>query len=473
MIRKTAILACIVFMLVVSAGAAQAAESSASEQQFQKWLAAFNGGNLAALQEFARQNRADETVHVADDSRFREMTGGFEFKKAEENSPTKFVALLKEKDSDTFARISLQVDAKEPHKITSFQLLGTTAPAEFRIHPMAERDAIAALRKVAQERSASDQFSGAIAVSKHGTVIFEQAYGMADRSRKIPNRLDTQFRMGSMNKMFTATAILQLDQSGKLKLTDTLGQYLKDYPNKETASKVTLQELLNHTGGTGDIFGPEFEKNRLALKTLQDYVNLYGQRSPEFEPGSKWEYSNYGFILLGIVVEKASGKDYYDYVRQHIFNPAGMTGTDSLPEEQEVPKRAVGYIRSDTNERWTPNTDTLPYRGTSAGGGYTTVIDMLKFADALGTSKLLDRKHIELLTVGHAQMPNGPKYAYGFMDNRASTPAWFGHGVGAPGMNGWLRIFPQSGYVVTVLSNFDPPAADQLTDYASNRLPER
>jgi CubicO group peptidase (beta-lactamase class C family) len=295
---------------------------------------------------------------------------------------------------------------------------------------------------------------------------------MADRQRKIPNSPDTQFRIGSMNKMFTATAILQLDQAGKLKLTDPLGKYLTDYPNKEIAAKVTLHQLLTHTGGTGDIFGPDFDKNRLALKTLQDYVKLYGQRGPEFEPGSKWEYSNYGFLLLGVIVEKVSGQDYYAYVREHIFKPAGMSGTDSLPEDQSVPKRAVGYMKSDGSNAWAPNTDTLPYRGTSAGGGYSTVEDLLKFADALLSDKLLDSEHVALLTTGHVDTPMGTRYAYGFMDNRASKPAWFGHGGGAPGMNGELRVFAQSGYAVAVLSNFDPPAADRITTYIGNRLPE-
>jgi len=276
--------------------------------------------------------------------------------------------------------------------------------------------------------------------------------------------------MGSMNKMFTATSILQLAQAGKLKLTDPLGKYLPDYPNKDVATKVTIHHLLTHTGGTGDIFGPEFDQHRLELKTLQDYVNLYGKRALEFEPGSKWEYSNYGFLLLGVVVEKVSGQSYYDYVKEHIFKPAGMSSSDSLPEEQAVAGRSVGYTKMDS-PAWKPNTDTLPYRGTSAGGGYTTVEDLQRFANALLNHKLLDAEHVELLTTGHADTPRGTKYAYGFMDNNEDGVRWFGHGGGAPGMNGDLRIFPRSGYVIAVLANMDPQAADRISSYVSNRLP--
>src|SRR5262249_6446717 len=199
-----------------------------------------------------------------------------------------------------------------------------------------------------------------------------------------------------------------LVQAGKIKLTDPIGKYLTDYPNQNVATKVTIHHLLTHTGGTGNIFGPEFDAHRLELRTLQDYVNLYGKRDLEFEPGSKWEYSNYGFLLLGVVVQKVSGQSYYDYVAEHIFKPAGMTSTASLAEDQNVPNRSIGYThfggpRSEQKpggETWKPNTETLPYRGTSAGGGYSTVEDLSRFASALQNHKLLDAKHTDLLTTG-------------------------------------------------------------------------
>src|SRR5207245_1733128 len=150
---------------------------------------------------------------------------------------------------------------------------------------------------------------------------------------------------GSMNKMFTAVAVLQLAQAGKIKLTDPIGKYLTDYPNKDLASKVTIHHLLTHTGGTGDIFGPEFEAHRLELKTLQDYVKLYGKRDLQFDPGTKWEYSNYGFLLLGVLIEKVSGKSYYDFVAENIYKVAGMTNSGSEPESVEVANRSKGYMR--------------------------------------------------------------------------------------------------------------------------------
>jgi len=149
-------------------------------------------------------------------------------------------------------------------------------------------------------------------------------------------------------------------QSGKVTLNAPLGTYLTDYPNRDVATKVTIHHLLTHTGGTGDIFGPEFTAHRLELKTLDDYVKLYGARGLEFEPGTRWQYSNYGFLLLGVIVERASGLSYYDCVRDRIFKPAGMTGSGSEPEDAAVPGRAKGYMRQ--KGAWVLNTDTLPYR---------------------------------------------------------------------------------------------------------------
>jgi CubicO group peptidase (beta-lactamase class C family) len=227
---------------------------------------------------------------------------------------------------------------------------------------------------------------------------------------------------------------------------------------------------LTHTGGTGDIFGPEFDAHRQELRTLQDYVKLYGNRGLGFAPSSgRWEYSNYGFILLGVVIEKVSGESYYDYVREHIYEPAGMTSTGSEPENQPVTDRSVGYTAMGGGSVH-PNTDTLPWRGTSAGGGYTTVGDLLRFANALQQNKLLDAHYTELLTAGKVPGPTG-SYAYGFEDRTINGTRCFGHGGGAPGMNGDLKICPGPGYVVAVLSNMDPPAATRISDFITDRLP--
>ncbi len=438
--------------------------------QAKAWLEVFNAGDVEKRRAFLQKNYPSRLERFDRETEMRRGTGGFDVKKVEESTPSKVVLLIQERMGDQVARFTVEVEPAPPHAIKQFQFQVLPRAGEFAIPHLNESELLTSLRKRVADLIAADLFSGAVLVAKDGKTVFAQAYGLADREKKTPNTLKTRFRLGSMNKMFTAVATLQLVQNGKLDLKAPFGNYLTDYPNKDVASKVTIEQMLTHTGGTGDIFGPEFDKNRLELKTLQGYVKLYGNRGPGFEPGSRWQYSNYGFLLLGVIVEKVSGQSYYDYVRDHIFKPAGMTATASEPEDQVVEDRSVGYMRSDSGG-WQRNTDTLPYRGTSAGGGYSTVEDLLKFATALQTNKLLNPQYTEMLTTGKVETPNGGKYAYGFQEATVNGTRCFGHGGGAPGMNGELKICPGPGYVVAVLANLDPPAASRVADFITNRLP--
>ena len=177
-------------------------------------------------------------------------------------------------------------------------------------------------------------------------------------------------------------------------------------------------------------------------------------------------------MLLGAIIEAVTRQTYYDYVDEHIYQPAGMTATGSLPETEAVPDRTIGYTRPMPGGEWQPNTDTLPYRGTAAGGGYSTVEDLTRFAEALLNHRLLSPDSTDLLFTAKVDSGPGAGYAYGFEDQRdvdESGPV--GHSGGAPGMNGDLRIYPNSGYVVAVLANLDPPAAQRISSYLHPRLP--
>jgi CubicO group peptidase (beta-lactamase class C family) len=445
------------------------------------WLDAFNRGDRERYEQFLEDHFPSRVTFLDQEMDFRALTGGFDLRKLEQASATEVTGLVQERGSDQFASFELRlavelnasgkVEATEPHEIASLALLGIPRPAEFPIARLTADEAIAGVKTLLRKNAAADRFGGAALIAKDGQVLFSHAYGSADREKGVANTLQTRFRIGSMNKMFTAVAILQLVEAGKVELEAPLGDYLTDYPNKEIATKVTVHQLLTHTGGTGDIFGPDFDAHRNKLRTHADYVELYGKRGPEFEPGSRWAYSNYGMVLLGAVIEKVTGQSYYDYVQAHIYEPAGMTGTGSLPEDRTVPRRSVGYMKPPGTTSWVPNTDTLPYRGTSAGGGYSTVDDLARFAHALLSHKLLSPESTELLIAGKVESAPGARYAYGFEDGRdADGNGSVGHSGGAPGMNGDLRIYPKSGYVVAVLANIDPPAAQRISEYLGPRL---
>jgi D-alanyl-D-alanine carboxypeptidase len=455
------------------------AEKPAAEQPldaqtlFTRWLEAFNAGDVAGLEAFAKHlspEVAKEFPGPKDLLDFRDNVGGFDLKATEEVTPTKLVAIVKERNDDNYGRLVFELDAS--HRVRAFDIRLIPTPPEYRPARLSEADAIAALKTELDALVAKDKFSGAVIVAKHGKPLLAQAYGMADRAKQTANTLAMRFRIGSMNKMFTATAILQLVQAKKLSLDDTVGKFLPDYPNKNVATKVKIHHLLTHTGGTGDIFGPDFNAKRLELRTLDDYVKLYGSRDLVHEPGAGERYSNYGFLLLGVIIEKATKQSYYDAVQARIFKPAKMTSTSSPFEDKPMAGRSIAYTKQGDKPlaEWTDAKDTLPIRATSAGGGDSTVGDLLAFANALTANKLLDKKHTELLVTRQTGEAGGG-YAYGFGTSEEDGIKCFGHGGGAPGMNGDLQIC-DSGYTIAVLANFDPPAAQRVTRFIKARLPK-
>jgi CubicO group peptidase (beta-lactamase class C family) len=237
------------------------------------------------------------------------------------------------------------------------------------------------------------------------------------------------------------------------------------------ATKVSVSNLLTHTGGTGDIFGPDFDAHKASLRDLSDYVDLYGKRPLEFTPGSRFAYSNYGFILLGRIIEKVSGLTYDQYIERNIFDPAGMHSTGNLPESDRLPRRAVGYMGFGANLKRADAT--LPVRGTSAGGGYSTVGDFKRFIDGLVSHRLLRAETLQKLIKGGVTGGDGTFYPYDFGGTVERAGRFIGHGGGAPGMNGELQHFLDSGYTLVVLANRDPPAAEYVAMFTARRLPAR
>ena len=447
---------------------------TAAGRAFTAWLAAFNSGEPERVRAFETTWR-ERPAPVERTLGLREQTGGFTLVRIERSEPTMIVALATEADADSLTRIEFTLNGDPAPKVTRISLAPTPRPADLAIPRLTESAALAALTERMDALAAQDRFAGIVLVARDGKVLLQKTAGLADRATRTAVTPDTKFRIGSMNKMFTAIATLQLVEAKQLALDDPIGKHLPDYPNREIADKVLVRHLLAHRGGTGDIFGPDFDQQRLTLREHADYLALYGARAPLHAPDAEFRYSNYGFVLLGAVLERVSGGSYYDFVRVHVFKPAGMTATDSLPETESVPGRSTGYMQ--VAGAWSPNTDTLPWRGTAAvsegfglPGGYTTAGDLLRFAQALQAGTLVSKATLALATSARSKM-GSRDYGYGFQVGGAG-PLWsYGHGGGAPGMNGELRIYPQPGYVVVALSNLDPPVAQRLVEFFENRMP--
>jgi CubicO group peptidase (beta-lactamase class C family) len=365
---------------------------------------------------------------------------------------------------------------KEPSPQTS-QLTQTQAAPPGRA--AADDSALAKeLNTYLDQASASDAFSGAVLVAKNGQPIFKKAYGLANKANNTPNNVDTKFDLGSMNKMFTAIAIAQLVERGKLSFTDTVGKLLPDYSNKQVAEKVTIHQLLTHTSGMGSYFNRKFQANQNNLRTVADYLPLFADEPLAFEPGSKWQYSNSGFVVLGLIIEKLSGQSYFNYVKEHIFKPAGMVNSDSYEKDKDVPNLAIGYMNMgdngapDPSAPRRPNTPMRALKGSPAGGGYSTVDDMLKFSVALQNHKLLSQKYTDTVTTGKVEMA-GPsrKYAYGFGEEMSNGRRIVGHNGGGPGTSANFDMFTELGYTAVILGNYDPPAMMPLVKRIRELIP--
>jgi CubicO group peptidase (beta-lactamase class C family) len=441
-------------------------------QLVKAWLDAMQTADDAAYVQFMQQHYPDAPGGQDGWLEFRHQHRGMKFYSVRSTTAHGAELWLFDPNFDTYVIASAELSAGDPDKF-SIMARGTgDVPPGAASPPKLEG---AALLKAVNERAAhfaaTGDFSGAVLLAKNGHILFEKAYGFADREARKPNRLNTQFRFGSMGKMFTAIAIMQLVEDGKIDLSAPIGRYLPGYPNQDVATKVTVANLLSHTGGTGDIFGPEFDAHRLTLRDLKDYVDLYGKRPLQFAPGAQFDYSNYGFILLGRIIEQVSGLSYDEYIRWNIFAPAGMASTGNLPESDRLPRRATGYTGFGANLKRTD--DMLPVRGTSAGGGYSTVGDFNRFADALVSHRLLRADTLQKLISGGITAPDGTFYPYDFSHTVEGTGRFIGHNGGAPGMSGALYHFLDSGYTLVVLANRDPPGADLIAIFTVNRLPAK
>src|SRR5450759_66146 len=236
-----------------------------------------------------------------------------------------------------------------------------------RPSPISQAEFVQRLTISLDSLAKAGQFSGVAVVAKNGVPVFQRAYGMADRERRVANNPETAFNLGSINKVFTQIAILQLRAAGKLDLDSTLATYWPDYPNREVARKITIRQWMRHTSGIGgNIFDPPLGGKRNDIRTLKDYLPLFVNQPLAFEPGTRNAYSNAGYVVLGLVIERLSADDYYTYVREHIFKPARMRRTGSFVVDSLPPNTAIGYTRGDEDAPTTtlrPNSQDLPGRG--------------------------------------------------------------------------------------------------------------
>lgn len=253
---------------------------------------------------------------------------------------------------------------------------GPGAPAPAINAAMTSADINSAFDAYFTKLAADDEFSGVALVARNGVPVFFNAYGLADREKKIPNNIRTRFNLGSINKMFTQVAIRQLVAAGKLSVTDTLGKFLPDYP-QATSRAAAVEQLLGHRAGLADFFGDAFTRApKSQFASNADYFRFVGNQPPIFAPGERNQYCNGCYIALGAIVENVSGMPYEKYVAENIFARAEMTSTGYPRSDRPSPDIAQGYSRRGGDGGWRNNVEMHGVSGSAAGGGYSTALDL-------------------------------------------------------------------------------------------------
>ncbi|MGH7742003.1 MAG: serine hydrolase domain-containing protein [Candidatus Eiseniibacteriota bacterium] len=423
------------------------------------WFAAYDAGESEMRAFWEAHGDAASLTERPVDARLevwrgaRGRTGSLTALRVQGSGPD-FIDVLAHSANGDQLSVHFQCAAAEPHGLMGIML----QPADENVGhgpadsgppagpPPTDAEMVSRMRAQVDSLASAGEFSGVALLEKNGAPLYQHAVGLASREKKIANQMDTRFNLGSINKIFTHVAILQLAEHGKLSLDSTIDHYIASYPSAN-ASRITVRQLLDHKGGVPDVFGPGYSDERArTLRTVNDWYALVRDQPLQFDPGTRQEYSNGGYVLLGAIIESVSGENYYDYVRRHIYEPAGMTRTEHLLADESRPERATSYTRMAEglgHEPPSPGASlvpaALPERGSPAGGGYSTAPDMAKFARALREGKLVSAKYAPQM-VGES--------------------AALGIAGGSPGVNALLQL--NGPYTVVVLANLDPPAAEQF-----------
>ena len=451
MARKSVYLVLVVAILVAGASAQVRVGGPRPEvrDHLDSLVKAYNSGSPDEWEKFAQAHFAAQTLSARSQvqrkqfySQMRKDLGdSIAITKVTREGPDEPLHVSLKTTSGEAATLIIDLEGAAPYRIRDIKV-GVDDQADEQqpshvpaapINPhLSNNELSRSLDSYLQKFVSADTFSGAVLLAKDDTPVFQRAYGDSDRANHVPNDIKTRFNLGSINKQFTKTAIQQLITRGKLSLTDTVGALLPDYPQRLTRS-ATVDQLLNHSAGVADFFGPEFERlSKSRFRSNADYYDLVSHQTPLFVPGARNEYCNGCYIVLGAIIGRISGMPYEKYVEENIFKPAGMTSTGSLESDDIVPNVAMGYTHRD-GDGLRSNILTRGAAGSAAGGGYSTVTDLFAFTQALKNGRIPDVK---------------------------ATAEPYAVAGGSLGINAMVSAGDR--WTVVVLTNLDPPTGQEL-----------
>jgi CubicO group peptidase (beta-lactamase class C family) len=442
---------------------ASAQQPAGGEELLRELVRVMNANDPAALRRLVDERFVNEgpggvpaETRVQRLSNLRANFGQVALRSAVDASkPAEISAVVQSQRTEVWQRMTLFLNDASPARIRGVRLSRMPAPDAPTSRP-SDAELVSLLRGYVERMAKNDVFSGTVLLAKKGQPLYQAAYGEANKDFGVKNTIDTKFNLGSMNKMFTAVSVMQLVEQGKLSLDDTLGKFMPAGAMRpEVLSKVRVKHLLSHTSGLGSYFTEAWDRQSRALyRSVDDWMPLVKNDTLQFEPGTRWSYSNTGMLLLGKVIERASGQDYFDYVREHVAKPAGMTSTDAYELDRVNKNLAVGYEHEGEDANgpiYRNNIFQHVIRGGPAGGGYSTVGDLTRFAEALKSGKLVSAASLRTLTTPKPEL-GSPEYGFGFVIDAGGRVV--GHSGGFNGINSQLDIYVGEDYTVAVMSNF-------------------
>ncbi|MGM9486163.1 serine hydrolase [Ideonella sp. YS5] len=479
--------------LLAACGAAAAAPASpefpitVAGLRLEALVRSINEGDARSLERLAAESFAQaeqDPAFAAGQAdqlhRLFELTGGLSLRRIEASDTATLQVLAQAKATAAWYRLSLFATAAPPeftraappYKIVGFGVDAVTAPPALADSAVDDKQLRERLDRLLAQLVRRGGFAGVVQVQRGERTLYARAFGEADREARVPNGLNTRFNLASITKMFTAVAIGQLVEAGKLQLTDPVGRWLPELAGSELGQRVTVHHLLSHTSG---VVGAR-EAIEKGLEPPSEATTLAQMAAPfvgaplSFHPGQQFDYSNAGYVLLGAIIERAAGETYHAYVQRHVFDAAGMRETGFFMRPGRHPGRmAVGYKDGPGHQR-VPNTADLPLIGTPAHMAFSTAGDMARFAAALYRGQLLRAELLDRFWTGVTEQPDGVEYGYGARIEQQDGRRIVWHGGGAPGATNRFEMVPAEGLTIVVLSNVDSePAiiANKLREWLS------
>jgi D-alanyl-D-alanine carboxypeptidase len=353
--------------------------------------------------------------------------------------------------------IALSVEAAAPYRISSLQIQRAKAPTAGASMP-SEKKRLAEVSDLASKLAKVDLFSGVVIIARNDRPIFTKTYGLADRSFNVATAADTRFLLGGIDKSFTAVAIAQLVEAGKLSYDDPLSKFL-NYPDPASAAKIQIKHLLSNTSGLGDYLTDKYFANVRRLRDVQSYLTILDNKPPGFAPGTDWQDSSIGYLLLGRIIELVSGEDYYEYIQHHIFEPAGMQHSFQEFLQRSNSKLAIRYEDYFQKDHFVTAiygyVTSPPVRGAPDNATVAPAEDVVRFVAALRNGKLISPETYKLLTTPKPEL-GAKTYGYGFaMESSDEGRDVIGQGGDAPGLCTDYALIRdlKDPYTVVVLSN--------------------